>query len=258
MRSPVIDRFSGKVAIVTGATSGIGEATARALANEGASVVLAGRRSSPGEEITAELRAQGLVATFVRTDVRDPDSVANMVDTTVKLYGRLDLAVNNAGVGGPNLPVAQYPIDEWDEVLTVNLKGVWLCMKHEIPQLLRGGGGAIVNMASDMGLVGAPFGIAPYVASKHGVVGLTRAAALEYASQSIRINAVCPGLTETDMLNPAKRNPQFLARHIESHIPMKRVAGADEQARAILWLCSSDSSFVTGIALPVDGGILAK
>jgi len=253
-----MEHFSGKVAIVTGATSGIGEATARALAKEGASVVLAGRRSSPGEQITAELRTQGLEATFVRTDVRDPDSVAHMVATTVKHYGRLDIAVNNAGVGGPNLPTAEYPIDAWDEVLTVNLKGVWLCMKYEIPQLLRSGGGTIVNMASDMGLVGAPFGIAPYVASKHGVVGLTRAAALEYASQSIRINAVCPGLTQTDMLNPAKKHPELLARHIDSHIPMKRVASRDEPARAILWLCSSESSFVTGIALPVDGGILAK
>jgi NAD(P)-dependent dehydrogenase (short-subunit alcohol dehydrogenase family) len=143
--------------------------------------------------------------------------------------------------------------------MTVNLKGVWLCMKHEIPQLLRSGGGVIVNVASDVGLVGAPFGIAPYVASKHGVVGLTRAAALEYATQSIRINAICPALTDTSMITYAKENhPADLASYIDWHIPMKRVASADEQARAILWLCSDESSFVTGHALPVDGGVLAK
>jgi NAD(P)-dependent dehydrogenase (short-subunit alcohol dehydrogenase family) len=254
-----MDRFKGKVAIVTGATSGIGEATARALAREGASVVIAGRRASLGEGVTAELRAKGLEATFVATDVRASESIACMVEKTVRHYGRLDVAVNNAGVGGAYLPIAQYPTDTWDEVIAVNLKGVWLCMKYEIPELLRNGGGAIVNMASDVGLVGSAFGIAPYVASKHGVVGLTRAAALEYATQAIRINAVCAGPTDTDMMDYAKRyHPASLESYVNSHIPMKRTASPDEQARAILWLCSPESSYVTGHALAVDGGILAK
>jgi NAD(P)-dependent dehydrogenase (short-subunit alcohol dehydrogenase family) len=251
--------FKGKVAIVTGATSGIGRATAQALAKEGAQVVIAGRRTSLGEELTAELRALGHEAMFVSLDVRDPQSIARMVERTVRHYGRLDIAVNNAGIGGARQSVADYPIDVWDEVMTVNLKGVWLCMKYQIPQLLRSGGGAIVNVSSDMGLVAAPFGISAYVASKHGVVGLTRAAALEYAAQSIRINAVCPALTDTDMMSYAKQNhPEHLAMYIDSHIPMKRVSTPDEQAQVILWLCSPASSFITGHALPVDGGVLAK
>jgi NAD(P)-dependent dehydrogenase (short-subunit alcohol dehydrogenase family) len=254
-----MDRFRNKVAIVTGATSGIGKATAQALAREGARVVIAGRRASLGEEITAELRVQGLEATFVRLDVRDPESIQHMVEATVRHYGRLDIAVNNAGIGGANVPLAEYPADTWDEVMAVNLKGVFLCMKHEIPQILRSGGGAIVNMSSDMGLAAAPFGITAYVASKHGVVGLTRAAALEYATQSIRINAICPALTDTAMMSYAKEHhPEFLASYIDSHIPMKRVASPEEQASAILWLCSPESSFVTGHALPVDGGVLVK
>jgi NAD(P)-dependent dehydrogenase (short-subunit alcohol dehydrogenase family) len=254
-----MDRVRGRVAIVTGATSGIGRATARALAKEGASVVIAGRRASLGEDLSAELRSQGLQAVFVRTDVRDGESIARLVDAAIRHYGRLDIAVNNAGIAGASLPVAEYPEETWDEVMTVNLKGIWLCMKYEIPQILRSGGGAIVNMASDVGLAGASFGIAPYVASKHGVVGLTRAAALEYATRSIRINAICPGLTDTEMLTDTKQNhAASLAHYIDSHIPMKRAASADEQAAAILWLCSSESSFVTGHALAVDGGILAR
>lgn len=252
-------RFRDKVAIVTGATSGIGKAAARALAKEGASVVIAGRRSSEGEAVTAELRAQGLEATFVRSDVRDAESTSHLVEAAVRHYGRLDIAVNNAGIRGTSLPIAEYPIETWDEVIAVNLKGLWLCMKYEIPQLLRSGGGTIVNVASDVGLVGAPFGIAPYVASKHAVLGLTRAAALEYATCSIRINAICPGLTATDMMNHAKENhPALLASYIDSHIPMKRAGSPEEQACAILWLCSPESSFVTGHALCVDGGILAR
>lgn len=254
-----MDRFRDKVAIVTGATSGIGEATARALAQEGASVVIAGRRSSLGEKLTTELRAQGLEATFVRTDVRDADSIASMVEAAVRHYGRLDIAVNNAGIRGLNFPVHEYPTDAWDEVITLNLTGVWLCMQHEIRQLLRDGGGAIVNVASDLGLVGAPFGVAPYVASKHGVLGLTRAAALEYATRSIRINAICPATTDTEMLTHAKENhADLLARHVESNIPMQRIGRSEEQANAILWLCSPESSFVTGHALAVDGGTLAR
>ena len=253
-----MNQLKGKVAVVTGGTSGIGSATSRALAVEGASVVIAGRRIDPGEALAEELRQQGLEARFVRVDVRSADSVATMVDVALRHYGRLDIAVNNAGIAGASLPLHEYPSEVWDEVVAVNLKGVWLSMKYEIPHLLSQGG-SIVNVASDVGLVGAAFGIAPYVATKHGVVGLTRAAALEYADKGIRINAICPGLTDTPMLTHAKENhPTELARYVESHIPMRRVGAADEQARAILWLCSPESSFVTGHALAVDGGILAK
>jgi len=252
-------RFGDKVALVVGGTSGIGNAAAHALAKEGAKVVIAGRRATLGEEAIARWRAEGLDALFVRADVRDGQSLSHLIETTVRHYGRLDLAVNNAGISGANSPIDDYPLDSWDEVLAVNLKGVWLSMKYEIPELIRSGGGAIVNVASDVGLAGAAFGISPYVASKHGVVGLTRAAALEYATQSIRINATCPGLTDTDMLTYAKENHSAsLAHYIESHIPMQRAATPDEQASAILWLLSSESSFVTGSAVPVDGGILAR
>jgi A-factor type gamma-butyrolactone 1'-reductase (1S-forming) len=254
-----MERFTDKVALVTGATSGIGRATARALAKEGASVAIAARRASLGEQLIAELRADGLEATFVHTDVREPESIAHMVEKTLRHYGRLDIAVNNAGIGGANLRIAEYPTETWDEVIAVNLKGVWLCMKYEIPALLRSGGGTIVNMSSEVGLVGSAFGIAPYVASKHGIVGLTRAGALEYAAQRIRINAVCAGPTDTEMMDYARKSdPAALEHYIDSQIPMKRIASPDEQAGAILWLCSAESSFVTGHTLAVDGGTLAK
>jgi NAD(P)-dependent dehydrogenase (short-subunit alcohol dehydrogenase family) len=254
-----MQRFNGRVAIVVGGTSGIGSAAARSLAEEGAAVVIAGRRVELGTALAKELQTRGHEVSFVQTDVRSADSVAHMVDSTVARYGRLDIAVNNAGVAGSSHPIAEYPEADWDLVLSVNLKGMWLCMKYEIPHLLRAGGGAIVNTSSDVGFVGSSFGIAPYVASKHGVVGLTRAAALEYAASLIRVNAVCPGLTETDMLAYAREHQsEVLRQYIDSHIPMKRMAQAHEQARAILWLCSDESSFVTGHALAVDGGILAK
>jgi NAD(P)-dependent dehydrogenase (short-subunit alcohol dehydrogenase family) len=254
-----MSRLDGKVALVIGGTSGIGNATARELATKGARVVFAGRRREQGEQSASELRHEGLDAHFIPVDVRLPDSIAELVDATVGRFGHLDIAVNNAGMAGVTAPIHEYPAESWDEVIAVNLRGVWLSMKCEIQHMLGNGGGVIVNTASDVGLVGAPFGIGAYVASKHGVIGLTRAAALEYAGQSIRVNAVCPGLTDTDMLTDAKINhPDMLANYLNAHIPMRRPATAIEQAKAILWLCSSDSSFVTGHALVVDGGILAK
>lgn len=252
-------RFKDRVAIVTGGTSGIGKAAARAFAEEGAAVVIAGRASTAGATVAEMLQSDGLEATFIHADVGSAGSVADLVDAAVAKYGRLDIAVNNAGVPGGAYRLSDYPEADWDEVMKVNLRGVWLCMKYEIPHLLRSGGGAIVNTSSDVGFVGSSFGIAPYVASKHGVIGLTRAAALEYATQSIRVNAVCPGLTDTNMIAPAKEHhPDLLSQYIESTIPMGRMGTPAEQARAILWLCSDEASFVTGHALSVDGGILAK
>ena len=254
-----MQRFTDRVAIVTGGTAGIGRATARGLAEEGAAVVIAARRAEIGTALEERLRAEGHEVSFLQTDVRNAAAVAHLVEWTVARYGKLDIAVNNAGVPGGSHPLSEYPESDWDEVMSVNLKGVWLSMKYEIPHLLRGGSGSIVNTSSDVGFVGSTFGIAPYVASKHGVVGLTRAAALEYATRSIRINAVCPGLTQTNMIAVAQQeHPELVNRYIDTTIPMRRMANAVEQARAILWLCSDESSFVTGHALVVDGGILAK
>ena len=252
-------RFRDRVAIVTGGTSGIGRATARALAEEGARVVIAGRRAEIGTALANELQIEGYEVNFLQTDVRSETSVVHLLDWTVARYGKLDVAVNNAGVPGGSSPLCEYPEADWDEVMSVNLKGVWLCMKYEILHLLRNGGGAIVNTSSEVGFVGSTFGIAPYVASKHGVVGLTRAAALECATHSIRVNAVCPGLTETNMIAPAlQQHMEFVNQYINTNIPMRRMAAPVEQARAILWLCSDESSFVTGHAVVVEGGILAK
>ncbi len=254
-----MQRFTNRVVIITGGTSGIGGAAALAFAQEGAAVVISGRRAELGTELARNLQAQGYEATFIQTDVRSAGSVAHLVEATVAKYGRLDIAVNNAGIAGGAHALAEYPESDWDEVMSTNLKGVWLCMRYEIPQLLRSGGGAIVNTSSDVGFVGSTFGIAPYVASKHGVVGLTRAAALEYATRSIRVNAICPGLTDTGMIAPAKEHhADVVSQYIDATIPMRRMGSPAEQAQAILWLCSNEASFVTGHALAVDGGILAK
>ena len=248
-----------KVAIVTGSTSGIGKATASGFARAGAAVVVTGRRAPLGEEVVRALLHEGCEAAFCATDVSDPASVSRLVEWTVAKYGRLDILVNNAGIAGGVSRISEYPEADWDTVMSINLKGTWLCMKSAIPEMLRGGHGAIVNVSSDVGFVGSTFGIAPYVASKHGVIGLTRAAALEYATQSIRVNAVCPGLSDTDMIALAKEHhPDLVRQYVSSTIPMGRMGAAFEQAAAILWLCSDESSFVTGHALAVDGGILAK
>jgi len=254
-----MERFKDRVAIVTGGTSGIGRAAVCGFAREGARVVIAGRRTEAGTTLAAELSAEGHQASYFHTDVRSATSITNLFEWTVAEYGRLDIAVNNAGVPGGSFPLTEYPEADWDEVLSVNLKGVWLCMKCAIPHLLHTGRGAIVNISSDVGFVGSTFGISPYVASKHGVIGLTRAAALEYATRSIRVNAVCPGLTATGMTAVAQEHhAQLLNQYIDATIPMRRMGRPTEQAGAILWLCSDEAGFVTGHALAVDGGILAK
>lgn len=245
-------RLAGKIAIITGASRGIGSATARLFAQEGAAVVLASRSKAEMAAIVAEITASGGQALAVQTDVADAASVEALVRRVVETYGRLDIAVNNAGIAGGNKPLAETSEDTFDRVIATNLKGVFLSMKYEIPAMLAGGG-AIVNMSSTVGLVGTAAGIAPYIASKHGVVGLTKAAALEYAARRIRVNAVAPGTTLTSVNERWINDPQ-ISQRITSGIPMGRVAQAEEVAQAVLWLCSDAASYITGVTLPVDAG----
>ncbi|GIX49212.1 MAG: short chain dehydrogenase [Candidatus Tectimicrobiota bacterium] len=251
-------RLQGKVALVTGAGSGIGRATALAFAREGARVVVADAEAAAGEATVARIREEGGEAAFVRVDVTRAEQVAAMVAQAVQRYGRLDCAHNNAGIlGQPFQPLTDCSEEAWERLMAVNLKGVWLCLKYEIPQMVRQGGGAIVNTASTAGLVGsAAFPL--YAASKHGVIGLTRSAALQFAGAGVRINAVCPGTTRTSMLAQiVQADPRFEAATRARH-PLGRLAEPEEVAAAVVWLCSDAASFVTGHALAVDGGLLAQ
>lgn len=248
--------LQGKVAIVTGGTSGIGRDTAMLFAKAGAKVVVAGRREVEGKETVDGIRAAGGDGLFVKTDVARAVEVQALVKKTVEKYGRVDIAFNNAGIEGVASPIAEQAEEEWDRTININLKGVWLCLKYEIQQMLKqGSGGAIVNMASVAGLIGAG-GLATYCASKHGVLGLTKAAALETASGGIRINAVCPAVIETAM---AER--LFGAPEVEKHMlglhPMGRFGRPMEIAEAVLWMCSDRASFMTGQSLVLDGGFMA-
>jgi NAD(P)-dependent dehydrogenase (short-subunit alcohol dehydrogenase family) len=251
-------RFSGKVALVTGGASGIGRACAQLFATEGAAVVVSDVAVEGGEETVRLIEEDGGEASFVEADVSKAAQVEALVGGAVKVYGRLDYAFNNAGIEGPMaINTADYPEEDWDRVVAINLKGVWLCMKHEIPPMLRQGGGSIVNNSSVAGLVGIG-GNSAYAASKHGIVGLTKTAALEYAQSGIRVNAVCPGLIRTPMVErytggDAETEAQFAA--VE---PVGRMGTAEEVAEAVVWLCSEAASFVTGDAMAVDGGFVAR
>ena len=249
-------RFAGRVVLVTGASSGIGRTTAVAFAREGARVVISGRRRVQIEETLALLRAAGGEGLAVTGDCARSADVQRMVSAAVAAYGRLDCAFNNAGIEGGKafVPTADASEEIWDEVIAVNLTGVFLCMKYEIRQMLAQGGGAIVNMSSVAGLIGTSVGIA-YGASKHGVIGATRAAAMEYATHNIRVNAVCPGVVRTEMTERAFFHDEQVGAMMTSRHPMGRLVTADEVAEAVLWLCSDASSFTTGHALPVDGGL---
>jgi NAD(P)-dependent dehydrogenase (short-subunit alcohol dehydrogenase family) len=245
--------FSGKVALVTGAGSGIGRASAQAFAHAGASVVVADVVIEGGEETVQLIKMAGGEASFIQADVSKASEVETLVRHTVEAYGRLDYAHNNAGIEGAAAGTVDHPEDVWDHVIAINLKGVWLCMKYEIPEMLKQGGGAIVNTASVAGLIGSA-GTVAYTASKHGVVGLTRAAALEFAKQGIRVNAVCPGVIRTPMLERVMTLDSSIEARLISVEPVGRLAAPEEVAQAVIWLCSNASSFVTGVPMPVDGG----
>ncbi len=248
--------LENKVALVTGGTSGIGRDTALAFAKAGAKVVIAGRREAEGNQTVEMLRAAGGDGVFVKADVSKASDVDTLVQKAVEKFGRLDIAFNNAGTEGVLMPIVKQTEEDWDKTIGTNLKGVWLCLKYEIQQMLKqGGGGAIVNMASIMGQIGSA-GTAAYTASKHGVIGLTKTAALETARSRIRINAVCPAVVETQMserLFAARPMDKFVV----SRYPVGRFAKPSEIAEAVVWMCSDSASYMTGQSLFLDGGFLA-
>jgi NAD(P)-dependent dehydrogenase (short-subunit alcohol dehydrogenase family) len=265
--------FNGKVALVTGAAGGIGRASALAFARHGAKVVVADVQTAGGEETARQIKQAGGDAAFVRAEISQTQEVRSLIRQTLTLFGRIDFAHNNAGIEGVRARTAALKEEDWDRVIGINLKGTWLSMKFEIPEMLKQGAGAIVNTASVAGQVGLSR-FAAYAASKHGIVGLTQSAALEYARFGIRINAVCPGMIDTELLSrgffgtPKSHSlvDRFVhrwRRRIGKKIltatqPARRMGSADEVAEAVVWLCSDSASFVTGHALAVDGGYLAK
>ncbi len=248
-----------KVALVTGGASGIGRATALTFAREGARLIIADMNEDGGQQTVHMITENGGEATFVQVDVTQATEVEEMISKAVETYGRLDCAHNNAGIGSrPRGLIHELPEESWDQVIGINLKGVWLCMKYEIIQMLKQGGGALVNTASIMGLVGSWSRSGAYNASKHGVVGLTKTAALEYAKSGIRVNAVCPGYIRTPLIEEAlTSNPEMEAQIIERH-PVGRMGRPEEIAEAVVWLCSDAASFVSGHTMTVDGGYVAQ
>ena len=250
--------LAGKVALITGGASGIGRAAALAFAREGARLIVADMHEEGAQQTAHMITENGGEAMALQVDVTRAAAVEAMIAEAVDAYGRLDCAHNNAGIlGAPFMRITEYTEDEWDRIIDVNMKGVWLCMKYEIPHMMQQGGGAIVNTASAAGLIGsAAFPI--YDASKHGVVGLTKSAALQYAKRGIRVNAVCPGVIETPMVAAGiEANPRFEQGAIAAN-PSGRLGHPEEVAEAVAWLCSDAASFVTGHAMSVDGGLLAQ
>ncbi|MCB1988467.1 MAG: SDR family oxidoreductase [Burkholderiaceae bacterium] len=245
-----------KVALITGGSSGIGRAVALAWAREGAKVVVSDVDRGGGEETVGQVRTAGGEAIFIAADVGKPEECEALVRGAVEKFGRLDIACNNAGIGGPQAPTADYPLDGWAQVIGINLSGVFYGMKYQLPAMLKNGGGAIINMASILGAVG--FSGAPaYAAAKHGVVGLTQTAALEYSAQGVRINAVGPGFIHTPMISALEDNKAVNDMLVAAH-PIGRLGRAEEVAELVLWLSSEKASFVTGAYYPVDGGYIAR
>ncbi|HZP46019.1 MAG TPA: glucose 1-dehydrogenase [Candidatus Binataceae bacterium] len=249
--------LDGKVILITGGGSGIGRATALLAARQGAKVMIADYVPESAVRTVAMIKEAGGTADCFAADVSLPRQVEAMVAKTVETYGRLDGAFNNAGIEGKMADTVDYPEDVFDRIMAINLKGVWLCMKHEIPQMLKQGGGAIVNTASGAGLVGVPM-LSAYNASKHGVVGLTKTAALEYAQKNIRVNCVCPGLINTPMVarmvdSGGMNEQEFIAAE-----PVKRMGQPEEIGAGVIWLLSDAASFVTGHSMAIDGGFVAQ
>lgn len=253
-------QFDGRVAVVTGGGSGIGRQSAFAFADRGASVVLADVDPDGGEAVATAIEESGGEATFVETDVSDGSEVEEMVETAVDTYGRLDVAHNNAGIRGERHPITDHPDESWQDVIDVNLTGVWNCLKHELRQLEeQGDGGAIVNTASVVGKSGLPNGT-PYAAAKHGVIGLTRTVAMEVGTENIRVNAVCPGYIDTPMIRSqgdrVSTDEAAVDALREMH-PLDRLGDPEEVASAAVWLCSDEAAYISGDAVNVDGGFLA-
>ena len=251
-----MSQFAGKVVLVTGGNAGIGRATARQFAKLGARVVVSGRRETEGHAVVAEIEELGGKAIFVKTDVSKESDVKAMVERTLATFGRLDCAFNNAGIEQALTPLPDQTEETYDQIMDVNVKGVWLSLKHEIPAMLQNGGGAIVNNSSVAGLIG--FATAPiYAASKHAVAGLTKSVVLEYAKQNVRVNAVAPGAIETRMFRDFATAPE-VRQMLESAHPIGRIGRPEEIASTVIWLCSNDASFVTGQIFPIDGGYTAQ
>ena len=246
--------LKGKVALITGAASGIGESTALLFAKEGARVFLTDIDNEKGEKLAKKINEDGGEAVFFKADISKAQDSENSVIQAVKKFGKLDIAVNNAGVGGPQHPVGEYPVEGWDKVIAINLSGVFYGMRYQIPEMLKNGKGSIINVASILGSVGFA-NSAAYVAAKHGVVGLTKSAALEYSAKGIRVNSVGPAFINTPMLKDLDKD--LLSQLVNAH-PIGRLGEADEVAQLFLWLASEKSSFATGAYYPIDGGYLAQ
>jgi NAD(P)-dependent dehydrogenase (short-subunit alcohol dehydrogenase family) len=249
--------FEGKVALVTGASSGIGLATAQRFARLGSKVVLSDIADEAGEQAAEQIRADGAEAIFIHADVSNYDDVTNLIRQIDETYGQLDFAFNNAGIEGQVGPIVESSLENWDRVIAVNLSSVFYCMKEQIPLMKRNGGGVIVNCSSIAGLVGTQ-GSGVYGASKHGVVGLSRSAALEHALDGIRVNAICPGAVDTVLVQRVITEKPEMKQMIDQLHPVGRMGEPEEVAAAVTWLCQPESAFVTGIALPIDGGLTAR
>ncbi len=249
--------MDGKVALVTGAGSGIGRATALLFADNGARVVVSDLVADTGSETVELIRSAGGEALFVQTDISSASDVESLMIMTVENYGRLNFAVNTAGMEAAPRPTADCLEDDFVRTIDVNLKGTWLCMKHEIQQMLKSGSGSIVNMSSIAGLVGVPF-MSAYVAAKHGIIGLTKTAALEYGTAGIRVNVVCPSAVRTPMMEQILVSMPELEKDMDANHPIGRIGQPEEIAKTIVWLCSDAASFVTGHSMAIDGGFLAK
>lgn len=247
--------FKNKVVIVTGGASGIGRATALAFAKKGAKVAVADWKEN--DEMVDLIKELGSEAIFIKCDVSKTDDVKAMVAQTIAAFGRLDYAFNNAGIEGTSAPTQDCSEENWDKTIGVNLKGVWLCMKYEIPEILKQGKGAIINCASVAGMIGFA-GLPAYVASKHGIVGLTKTTALECATQGIRVNVVCPGVIQTPMIDRLTGKTKEAIERFKGFEPIGRFGLPEEIANAVVWMCSDEASFVTGHVMAVDGGFTAQ